>query len=169
MDKIEQLEVAFKEAIDAVTEHFMGRIKELREQTPSKLWKPESDERYWIIDAHGECRYSRCDNDSYDQGRLAMGNVYPTKEAAEKARDKQLATVRVLNALREAEGDWESDWGDSGQDKWQPKYRHDRKEVELISWQVTQHCHTEWYSLKESWEKVLLTHEADVKLILGVE
>lgn len=139
------------------------------EKPKGKVWKPEDGEKYWVIECYGETHHSYWGNDNIDNGRLAMGNVYPTKEAAELARDRQLAKVRVINALREYEGDWEADWDDNSQRKHKAVVDWPAKDVRINNNNAYVSVETELYSSEEAWERVIEEMEADVWLVLTGE
>ena len=64
------------------------------EQVPDE-W-PRTDDVFWSVSSDGNSFTSTWGNDGYDKGRMAIGNVFKTKESAERYRDylKAIATVR---------------------------------------------------------------------------
>ena len=66
------------------------------EEVKSGWWKPKFDEKYYFVDGSGKVDAEPWLNDELDDIRYSMGNVFKTKEAAERWRDylKAIATVR---------------------------------------------------------------------------
>lgn len=99
---------------------------ELGKPVKSKVFVPEIYQKYWWITGSGNTCLSEFNDDANDKLRLALGNVYETETEAEKAREKKLATVRVLNKLRELEGDWVADWNDFSSRKYYIRYKYEK-------------------------------------------
>jgi hypothetical protein len=82
---------------------------------------PKFGEEYWSIGATIEDDYIAQDtfyNDSLNRERIILGNVYPTKEVAEKALAQKQALQRIYEYM-DKKGLWyEPDWSD-GEPKWQ--------------------------------------------------
>lgn len=134
----------------------------------SKRFAPEYGQDYWYIGSDGSYYATRWDNDKVDNLRLACGNCYETKEAAQKATDKQFATVRVLNKLRELEGDWVADWNDSSQEKYTICFDYGNKIFRTYFWWSNQWSPKEWYSTGKAWQWVINNMDADLRLMFGV-
>lgn len=138
-------------------------------RTVVKPGKPVDGEEYYYIDECGYCDSEVYGGDNEDDARWYMGNCYKTVAEAIKARDKQIATVKVLRRLRELESDWVADWDNGKQEKWSVLFNHN---TENLSWFISCHiayCPLGWYSTKEAWEQVIEELEQDVKLMMGVE
>ena len=65
-------------------------------EPPKERWKPKRGDIYWVIDYEGDPADSRWDEDDLDTDRHSFGNCFPTKEAAEAARDKVKALLLSL-------------------------------------------------------------------------
>ena len=89
-----------------------------QEQSSKKRWRADYDAEYFYFRDDGAVDYHREANDVIDNHLYAMGNYFRTNEEAEAYRDRQLATMRVLDALREYEGDWVADWDGYNQNKY---------------------------------------------------
>lgn len=135
----------------------------------SKRFAPKIEQEYWCMGSDGKEYITLWGNDELDISRLAYGNVYETREAAGKARDKQLATVRVLNKLRELEGDWVADWDDSNQVKNSIWFYHPLKKFHTTRWQTSQFSPKEWFSTEEACQWVIDNMDADLRLMFEVE
>lgn len=69
-------------------------FEEIEEPIDSIHWKPKIGDRYWTSGNTGV--YSQIwKDDEFDRDRYESGKVYKTKEECEKARDRELAKVRL--------------------------------------------------------------------------
>lgn len=68
-------------------------FEEIKEPT---RWKPEADQKYYFSDNDGSVGYNRWDGDHIDRNRFEIGNIFKTKEEAERVAEhlKALAAVR---------------------------------------------------------------------------
>jgi hypothetical protein len=85
----------------------------LCEETKAEIekWQPKSGE--WFVAGEGSViRHSS------QVGFTNFGTEYPTKEAAEKARDTMRVHNRLLAWLAENDDGWVADWDDDSQAKW---------------------------------------------------
>lgn len=99
-------ETTLKKFPNILTEWF----EEIQEPTDSIHWKPKYDDWYFYISDHGSV-CSDIWNDNYtDNKRLAFGFVYRTEEECEKARDRELAEVR-LRRTSDFKPDFKNDRG----------------------------------------------------------
>ena len=66
------------------------------EVNESTRWKPEMDQKYYLIASDGTVYDNLWDDDSTDNGRFNVGNCFQTEEEAERAAEylKALAVVR---------------------------------------------------------------------------
>ena len=75
-----------------------GRIEEIeKSEQKSSRWKPELGEVYWFISGHGGIVYAVWQGNREDIGRYAIGNIFPTKEAAEFEAER----LRVIAEMQE--------------------------------------------------------------------
>lgn len=146
-------------------------IQELPE--PVGRWKPKFDEKYWFTtEATGSgVNSNRWLSSSIDQIRYNRANVYRTKEEAQAALDRQLATVRVLDRIAElnAEQGWVCDWNKSSR----PKFLFTLTPIEQdeldLSWSNNAQClPTSYYGSRQTIETVTKEMPEDCKLMLGV-
>jgi len=149
-------------------------IKEVREEMEkpkqvSVRRRADVGHRYWTLSDLGRVINSLEKGDSTDDRRFDIGNYYITFEVAKKARDRQLAYVRIVDALREAEGDWVVDWGDDTQWKFNPTFCHDSGLVVADCWVSTQGGPSEFISSESVWDAVIASHESDLRLWFEVE
>ena len=71
-------------------------IKEEDENNQS-CWRPKCEERYYYINTYGEAVFIRWINNFTDIERLAIGNVFRTKEEA----DFEVERLKVIHELRQ--------------------------------------------------------------------
>ena len=67
----------------------------------SKVWKPKRWDKYSTVHSDGTVNSCNWYNHGEDNIRFKMWNIYKTEEEAIKARDKQLAIVRLKNYIIE--------------------------------------------------------------------
>lgn len=63
-------------------------------------------EKYCFINDDGEVYLSSWCNDGFDKRRCKMSNVFITKEAAEKERDRRILLTRFRQFRDKCNGDW---------------------------------------------------------------
>lgn len=88
---------------------FYRLLKKMNEEEPDKeqdvkVKKPRQLEEYFYIDDDGDIIQSRWTNDSLDNGRWELGNVFFTKESAEFAREKRKVEVELERYAKEHNG-----------------------------------------------------------------
>lgn len=66
-----------------------------------RTWKPECNEKYYIINDSSSVVSSSWDNDDTDNGRYAIGNCFKTKEEAEFALEKRRVEVELRRFAEE--------------------------------------------------------------------
>lgn len=102
--------------------------------TPIKVGKrfiPKMEEEYFSVPSFGGIEDCTWKVNDYDKGRLAMGNIYRTREEAEKARDKQLALVRIQHYI--ADNDLGKEFV-SGERNYSIAYDHRKKVFDWFNW-----------------------------------
>ena len=80
--------------------------------------KPEEGARYFTV-SYGEICYKTWDNDTIDNSAYKTGNIYRTRELAERARDRLI----LIEELKDF-ADFVTDWNDHSQDKYRLYYDH---------------------------------------------
>ncbi|MBF1637294.1 MAG: hypothetical protein HXO49_02080 [Prevotella sp.] len=100
-------ETTLKKFPNILTEWF----EEIEEPTDSIHWKPKNGEKYWALG--NTIVYSQTwGDDEFDRDRYESGKVYKTKEEGEKARDRELAKVRLQRSstfepdFKNSKGGW---------------------------------------------------------------
>lgn len=133
-------------------------------------WKPEHAEQYWFRLAKGVPHTDRWADTARDEGCYAIGNVYKTQEEAEAASEKQKAIVRVNDAIDIANEGWVPDWSNLDEAKYGICYYHKEREFRTCDHYNVQRDNT--FACCKSDEvanKIIAAHEADLKIIFGVE
>lgn len=69
-----------------------------------KVRKPRQLEEYFCISNDGAVIQSRWTNDSFDEGRWELGNIFFTKKEAEFAREKRKVEVEIERYAMEHNG-----------------------------------------------------------------
>ena len=70
-------------------------FEEIQEPTDSIHWKPEVDDSFWVVHSDGDIIRRYWDDCSTDLAHYEMGRIYRTEKEAKKARDRELAEVRL--------------------------------------------------------------------------
>lgn len=138
------------------------------EKELSKVYLPEVDEQYYTISTLEVCLTQRWSNSELDEHRLASGNCFRTAQEAENYKALTYATTRVINRLRELEGDWVADWDDHRQGKYKAQYNYDTDRLETSYSFHIKSPPLGRHSSIEAWESVIEEMPEDVKLMLGV-
>ena len=137
---------------------------------PVGRYKPKKGEEYWCIGGDGNIFSVKWMGSHSSEFRYALGNVYRTKEEAQAALDKQLATVRVLDRIAElnAEQGWVVDWGDSDQYKFYLAFCHQYEEIDRDFACRYTYLPDAYYGSEQTIETVIKEMADDCKLMLGV-
>lgn len=74
----------------------LEKIEELKKfiEQEDLVWKPEAGEDYLVVHPEGNTGRSSWCNDSYDKGRLEMGNVFKTEEEAQAHKMRLLSMAQ---------------------------------------------------------------------------
>lgn len=90
----------------AQLEEIEAQIKKQKESLTTGRKRVKEWEAYYTIYANWKLVYA-LDVTEEDKDRFNMWNYYLTRELAEQARDRQLAIVRVNDAIDRLNWDWE--------------------------------------------------------------
>lgn len=131
----------------------------------SKRFVPKEGETFWYVFGYGEVQFSSWSESYSDKNHLALGNVYRTKEEAEKARDKQLALVRIQNYIADNELGKEFVEGERNY-----SIARDHKEkVFFYDWWETyeQYTHLGYLKSPEACTQVIENYKEDLLIVFG--
>ena len=120
----------------------MSRIEELEEQIQElqkKLkfekqkteieYSIENDEEYFVLWHDGYIRAYQWDGSDFDKTRYAQGNVFKTKEEAERESDRRILLTRFRQFRDKCNGDWKPDWQNQREHKLCILFNHDLNEL----------------------------------------
>lgn len=82
------------------------------------------DVYYYYITGNGKIEHITDDRHSTDNYKFNTGNYYYTEAEAIKARDRQLAYMRIVDKLAELNKGWVPDWSNVKYDKFSINYSH---------------------------------------------
>ena len=112
----------------------------LQKELEMEKWRTEIEypplnlkEKYYFINDEGEVYLSSWCNDGFDKRRCKMSNVFITKEAAEKERDRRILLTRFRQFRDKCNGDWKPDWEDKSEDKFFILFNHESSEL-ISNW-----------------------------------
>lgn len=95
---------------------------EVVEETKSKVWKPNKNEKYCYIGGDGDIYHTVNVNLTADDCIFSIGNYFKTDEEAEHMVEK-LKVIKELQDFAIENRDEEIDWYDKEQDKWEISYK----------------------------------------------
>lgn len=105
-EKVEVSKMGIKNLTEAEEKEFyrlVGKMngKETDKEQGVKVRKPRQSEEYFYINDDGAIIQSRWTNDSLDNGRWELGNVFFTEESAWLAREKRKVEVELERYAKE--------------------------------------------------------------------
>ena len=107
---------------------------ELEKQKTEIEYPPlNSKEKYYFINDEGEVYLSSWCNDGFDKRRCKMSNIFITKEAAEKERDRRILLTKFRQFRDKCNGDWKPDWEDKSEYKFCVLFNHESSEL-VLNW-----------------------------------
>lgn len=134
-----------------------------------KYWDPNYNDEYWYIGDDVEVYQEVCIDGLIDNDRLEMGNVYKTKEEAEKQVELTKAIVRVKQFIAENCEEFEPDWSNGDQRKYEvycDSYAEEIRADSMFSYKSA--TLLPYLKTKEDAQKVIDNCEKDLKLIFGL-
>jgi len=136
-----------------------------------ELWKPERGKNYSSINGYGKSVCDVWEDDIIDEDRLEIGNVYHTREEAQKQVDKLKAITRVNREIdRLNDNRWKPVWNDEGNKSYHVSFYCGRGRFEICQSSVYKDC----FVLKQiqsrvKAEQLIESHENDLLIIFEVE
>lgn len=116
MSRITELEQQIKE-LEKQTKELQNELEMEKQKTEIEYPPLNLHENYWIITGRGEIRCDWWGNDSIDKTRCEIGNIFFTKEKAEKELKKLSLLTRFRMFRDRCNRGWEPDFKDVSQDK----------------------------------------------------
>lgn len=145
-------------------ENFDEWFEEMEEPTDSIHWEPKHGAEYFWIDECGSILPGTFYRDSlYDQQRLTFGNVYRTEKECEKARDRELAEVR-LRRTSTFKPDFKN-----GKGGWMVYYDHGCETLAVCELDYYDDGEIVRYKTRAEAEKSIRENEQDWKIYFGID
>lgn len=104
MSRVEELENEIKGLENRKIE--LLKELEVEKQKFEIVQSLEIDDIYYTIDIDGDVFDSWWGNDSFDKKRSRVGNVFYTRQEAEKERDRRILLTRFKHFRDKCNGDW---------------------------------------------------------------
>lgn len=98
-------------------------------------WKPELDEKYYIICSDGSIDFNTYDGDFCDKSFMAIGNCFQTEEQA-KFMVEKLKIIHELKTFAVENNEEEINWNDDGQKKFFLYYSYSANQV-LVNYVIS--------------------------------
>ncbi len=133
------------------------------ESTDSIHWRPENGDIYWFVGIEGKTNHDFWTGTPADFWRYGLGKIYRTKEECEKARDRQLAEVR-LHRTPTFKPDFENDNGG-----WIVFYNYSNKKLYSMRSCCTDSGEPVRYATREDAQKSIKEHKKDWLTYFNVE
>lgn len=129
----------------------MSSVKELEEKVNELLKKIETlkqkekvkeleypfeiGEKCWFINSSGSLFQDTWDTALISFDRYSQGNIFKTKEDAEREHDKRALLTRFRQFRDKCNGDWKPDWKDKVKAKYFIVFNHESSEL-LLKWYI---------------------------------
>lgn len=153
-------ETTLKKFPNILTEWF----EEIEEPTDSIHWKPKKGDKIWYLDENGNTNFTYFDeDDSYHLSRFEFGNTYRTSQECEKARERELAEVR-LRKTSTFEPDFEN--GNGG---WIVGYDYEDESLTTIPISDVDYGEPVRYATSEDARKSIKENREDWKIYFGIK
>ena len=141
------------------------------ERKESTFWVPENGERYYFVRHSRAVELFKYEGDKIDSEIFKNQLVFRTKEEAEKQLLKQQAMIRVIKEIARLNEGWLPNWDDIEQKYYIETFFDDGV------WKLGVESATYYKALdnnlylksEELAEKLIATHEQDLKRMLEVE
>lgn len=127
MSSIKELEEKVKE--------LMKEIEALKQQDKTEEFEYtfEKFESYWTMHSGDKVFQAKWSNHDLDFERYSQGNVFKTKEEAERERDKRALLTRFRQFRDKCNGEWEPEWINHQERKYFMGYLAESKSYEATS------------------------------------
>ena len=138
------------------------------QQTVSTGSLKKGDNYFYIIHSynplHNEVLVSTWIDDDHDKTHYLLGNIYRSHEEAEKARNRELAEVRLRRT-----SNFEPDWSNNDQNKWTVYYNHNDKELLVEATAFLQYPSAIYFDTYDSIKKSIKENKQDWLIYFGIE
>ena len=144
-------------------DNFDEWFEEIQEPTDSIHWKPKDGDGYWSFYSDGNINRHTYSIDPWHAGRYEMGVTYRTKEECKKAKDRQLAEVR-LRRTSTFEPDFKN-----GKGGWVVGYDHRENRFLFMLVGGADYREPVHYETKEEAEKSIKKNREDWLIYFGIK
>lgn len=138
-------------------------FEQIKEPTDSIRWEPECGEEYWVVNSYGLIVKRIWSDSNEDINMYKLGIVHPTEEECEKARDRELAEVR-LRRTSNFKPDFKNANGG-----WIIGYNYHYGELVCTDIDCADYGEPVRYKTEEDAEKSIKENEQDWKIYFGIE
>ena len=138
-------------------------FEEIEEPTDSIHWKPKNGEKYWNSRLDGDIAYLIWSGYPDDYNYYDLGRIYRTEEECDKARDRELAKVR-LQRTSNFKPDFEN-----GKGGWIVFYSYMYKELHSMRDSYTDSGEPVRYETEEDARRSIEENEQDWKIYFGIK
>ena len=143
--------------------NFNEWFEEIEESTDSIHWKPVIGEEYWSFYSDGGISRNFCTECYWDDARYKMGRTYRTEEECIRARNRELAEVR-LRRTSTFKPDFENDRGG-----WVVYYDYGCETLAVCGFDYYDAGEPVRYATREEAEKSIKENEQDWLIYFGIE
>ena len=169
-EKVEVSKMGIKNLTEAEEKEFYRLVGKMNGEEPDKeqdvkVRKPRQSEEYFYINDDGAIIQSRWTNDSLDNGRWELGNVFFTKESAWFAREKKKVEVELQRYAEEHNGTA------STNRRYLIRYEEDEKRLLCDTWATAKIQGTVMFTSRDVLADAIeaVGKERILKYIFGVE
>lgn len=131
MSRIEELE----KQITELDERKVALQHELEiEKQKTEIESPlEDDEEYWFVTTEGAIRANWWSNSKLETMYYKQGNVFKTREEAEKEADRRELLTRFRQFRDQCNGDWKPDFENSWEDKYSIMFHYKSRKLKIAN------------------------------------
>lgn len=130
-----------------------------------ETWSPKWGDEYYRITEHGVVVKEGWGNNCLDDGATEIGNVFRTKEEAEKAH----AWLRARKVLFDDTKGYKPNWGDCSESKYYVFYARPQNDLRVCCGSYDTTNPGPYFATKEDAEASVKAHEKEWKIYLGVD
>lgn len=117
MEEMKRIGEGFNKFIESIGEALNKLFYPQEDEWEMKIPFEDGDE-YFALNHRGSIIETTWNNHCVDEERFELGNVFPTREAAELEVKRRNLLTRFRAFRDECNGDWKADWNDNYQDKY---------------------------------------------------
>ena len=132
MSRIEDIQKQI-EKLKKKTQQLQEELEFEKKKTELEYPNLNMTELYWLLDSNGSVCRSCWLKDGFDTQRSKIGNVFLTKEEAEKELDRRILLTKFRQFRDKCNGDWKPDWEDKSEYKFCVLFSHKSSEL-VLNW-----------------------------------